>query len=104
MPFRGSLCRCVESAIGRLRRVECDFVVITANHNGKYYTLYHPSEYEARLINKPLSKDHLVLRCTGGELATMIGTAQMNLNLEEKTDDATIHMDIGQQPGTHSSS
>jgi hypothetical protein len=81
MPHRGSLKSCVEHAIERLRLGQCWFAIITATASGKYYTLYHPSEYESRLLNKPHDKDHIVLCCTAGELASIIGTAQMKLNL-----------------------
>jgi len=81
MPHRGSLKSCVEHAIERLRRQQCPYTIITANAAGKYYTLYHPSEYESRLLNKTTDRDHIVLCCTGGELASIIGTAQMKLEL-----------------------
>lgn len=83
MPTRGSLKRCVEAAIERLHLGQCPYAIITANAAGKYYTLYHPSEYEARRLNKTIDPDHLVLCCTGGELASIIGTAQMKLDLKE---------------------
>jgi hypothetical protein len=83
MPHRGSLKSCVEHAIARLKLGQCPYAIITANAAGKYYTLYHPSEYESRLLNKHHDEDHIVLCCTGGELASMIGTAQMTLNLPD---------------------
>jgi hypothetical protein len=83
MPHRGSLKSCVEHAIERLKLGQSHYVIITANAAGKYYTLFHPSEYESRLLNKPDNQDHIVLCCTGGELASMIGTAQMKLDLTE---------------------
>ena len=83
MPFRSSLKGCVEAAIGRFRHGHSTFIIITLAAGGKYYTLFHQSEYEARLINKPFATDRIVLACTPGELASIIGTAQMNLALTE---------------------
>lgn len=81
MAFRGSLKQCVEAGIDRLRTGYSDIIIITHRSGGKYYTLYHTAELEAKLINKPFTEERIVLTVTGGELASIIGTAQMKLEL-----------------------
>jgi hypothetical protein len=79
MPFRGSLRKCVEQGIDRLQAGRCDVIIITNNRGAKYYTLYYTSELDAKLIAHPTMKERVVLTVTGGELASIIGTAQMSL-------------------------
>jgi len=55
--------------------------LITCNDAGKYYTLLTPAEYEVALDRIQQTKQRLCLNVTGGELSTMIGTAQMSLGL-----------------------
>jgi hypothetical protein len=57
-----------------------NFVIITQNTAAKYYTLYHPVEFDARLINKPTTNERVVLACTAGQLASIIGTGQSQLD------------------------
>ena len=83
MPFRGSLCKCVEAAIGRFKRGEGPYLTITHHGAAKYYTLYYEAELEAKAINRPNRTERIVMSCTGGELASIIGTAQMKLGLTE---------------------
>jgi hypothetical protein len=82
MSFRGSLKACVERGIERLSLGQSNYIVITRADGHKYYTLYHPSEYESKLINHPTNRERIVITATGGELASIIGTAQMKLSLE----------------------
>lgn len=82
MAYRGSLKQCVEQAIDRLKSGRADIVIITNNAGAKYYTLYYTSELEAKILNHPTMKERVVMTVTGGELASIIGTAQMKLSLE----------------------
>jgi hypothetical protein len=81
MALRGSLKSCVEAAIGRYRRGHNGPLMITCNDAGKYYTLLTPAEYEAGLDRIQRTHQRLVLNTTGGELSSIIGTAQMKLGL-----------------------
>jgi hypothetical protein len=79
MAFRGSLKQCVEQGIDRLKAGRADVIIITNNRGAKYYTLYYPSELDAKLINHPTMNERIVMTVSGGELASIIGTAQMSL-------------------------
>ena len=81
MAYRGSLRKCVEAAVHRFKTGHRDTLLITCNEAGKYYTLLTPAEYEVALKRIQDTKQRLCLNITGGELATMIGTAQMALKL-----------------------
>lgn len=83
MAFRGSLKQCVEQGIDRLRAGRADVIIITNREGAKYYTLYYPSELDAKLLNHPTMKERVVITATGGEMASIIGTAQMSLGLAE---------------------
>lgn len=101
MPFRGSLKACIESGIERLRLGQSDYIVITTKHNHKYYTLYHPSEYDAKLLGHPHLQERIVITASGGELASIIGTAQMQLNLGDQTNVSTDSLESRKQPRNH---
>lgn len=123
MPMRASLQKCVQYAIGRFASGAAPFAIITQNNKAKYYTLYHPSEFDARLTNHPSTNEHVVLACTAGQLASIIGTGQMQLKLdldaltpansqpsdpqqiplltEDDIHATTNHLEIRQQPGNH---
>jgi len=81
MALRGSLRKCVESAIDRWKRGHRGALLITCNDAGKYYTLLTPAEYEVALKRIQSTDQRLVLNVSGGELSSIIGTAQMRLNL-----------------------
>lgn len=101
MPLRGSLKACTEAAIERLRLGQSEYVVITHKHGHKYYTLYHPTEYDAKLINHPTLQERIVFTGSGGELASIIGTAQMKLNLGDPPHANADSLESRQQPGNH---
>lgn len=81
MPIRASLQKCVIHAMARFITGATDFAIITQNTAAKYYTLYHPSEFDARLINKPTTNERVVLACTAGQLSSIIGTGQTQLDM-----------------------
>ncbi len=81
MAYRGSLRKCVEAAVHKFKTGHQGPLLITCNVAGKYYTLLTPAEYEVALERIQDTGQRLCLNVTGGELATMIGTAQMALNL-----------------------
>jgi len=101
MAFRGSLKACIESGIERLRLGQAEFIIVTHKSGHKYYTLYHPSEYDAKLLNHPTLQERLVITASGGELASIIGTAQMSLNLGVPPNVNTDSLESREQSGHH---
>ena len=98
MPFRGSLKACVEAGINRLRLGQTELVIITHRERAKYYTLYHPSELDAKLIAHPTMEERIVITATGGELASIIGTAQMQLDIQEPPNADNDPLERREQP------
>lgn len=99
MAYRGSLAKCVAVAFDRLKRGECDLAIITHRQRAKYYTLYHPSELDAKLLNHPTTEERVVLSATGGELASIFDNVQLCLQMEEYDRAHPETVELGKQLG-----
>jgi hypothetical protein len=87
MPSRGSLKKCIQLAVASFREGYADTVVITGNRAAKYYSFWFRAEFDGKCACTPTFRPRIVLCCTGGELASIIATTQLELGLTPTLDD-----------------